>query len=110
MAEKSSGKKGLARKVYTGRSAATSLEIGADNFNHILGRFFGGLGIAWHVIADVVLHQFGHEGVDGAASGGEALEDIGAMFVVGEAAENAFELADDFLGAVNEVEFFSGCV
>jgi len=62
------------------------------------------------MVADVIFHQFGHEGVDGAASGGEALEDVGAVLFVIEAAQDTFELADDFLGAVDEVEFFSGSV
>jgi len=67
-----------------------------------------GFGIARHVVADMVFHEFGHEAVDGAASGGEALEGFGAGFVLVEGAQDAFKLADDFLGAVNEVEFFRG--
>ena len=76
----------------------------------IVGGFLRGFGIARHVVADVVFHEFGHEAVDGAASGGEALEGFGARFVLVEGAQDAFELADDFLGAVNEVEFFAGSV
>ena len=85
-------------------------EVGADDVDDIVGGFLGGFGIAGHVIADVVFHEFGHEAVDGAASGGEALESFGARFVLVEGAQDAFELADDFLGAVDEIEFFSGGV
>ena len=56
--------------------------------------------------ADVIFHQFPHEAVDGPAGGGKALENFGARVIVVEPAQNAFELADDFLGAVDEVEFF----
>ena len=89
------------------RISSISFEVGADDLNDIVGGFFGRLRIARHVIADVVFHQFGHEAIDGAASGGEALERVGARFIFVEGAKNAFELADDFLGAVDEVEFFA---
>jgi len=58
------------------------------------------------VISNVILHEFGHEAVDGPARGGEALEGIGAGFVVVERAQNAFKLADDFFRAVDEIQFF----
>jgi len=44
----------------------------------IVGSRFRGFGIARHVVADVVFDQLGHEAVDGAAGGGETLEDIRA--------------------------------
>ena len=78
------------------------------DLNDVIGGFFRGLGFSRHVIADVVFHQLGHEAVDGAAGGGEALEGFGAGFVFIEGAEDAFELADNFLGAIEEVEFFAG--
>jgi hypothetical protein len=59
------------------------------------------------VIADVVFHQLTHETVDGTAGGGQTLERLGARFVFVEGAKDAFELADDFLGAGDEVEFFT---
>ena len=73
----------------------------------IVSGFLRGLGIARHVVADVIFHEFGHEAVDGAASGREALEGFGARLVLVEGAQDAFELADDFLGAVDEVQFFA---
>ena len=76
----------------------------------IVGSFFRGLGIARHVVADVVFHQFGHEAIDGATSGGEALEDLRAGIIFVQSAQDAFELADDFLAAVDEVEFFARLV
>jgi len=59
------------------------------------------------MIADVVLHQLGHEAVDGAARGGKALEGVRAGLIVVQRAKNAFELPDDFLGAVDQVQFFA---
>jgi len=83
------------------------LEVSADDLDDIVGGFFRGLGIARHVVADVVFHQFAHEAVDGAARGREALEDIRAGIIFIEGAQDAFELADDLLSTVDEVQFFA---
>ena len=58
----------------------------------------------------MVLHEFGHQAVDGAARGGEALEDIRAGIIFIQSAQNTFELPDDFLGAVDEVQFLARSV
>jgi hypothetical protein len=58
------------------------------------------------VVADVVLHQLRHQAIDGAARGGKALQNVGARFFLVQGAEHAFQLPDDLLGAVNEVQFF----
>lgn len=63
-----------------------------------------------HVIADVIFHELTHKAIDGAACRGKALEHISARFVGVESAQNAVELTNYFLGAVNEVEFFSRSV
>jgi len=63
-----------------------------------------------HVVADVVFHEFGHEAVNGAASGGKPLQGVGARFVLVEGAQDAFQLADNFLGAVDEIQFFARSV
>jgi hypothetical protein len=84
-----------------------SLQIGADNLDDIVGSFPGRLRIARHVIPDMVFHELAHQAVDGTTSGGEPLEDVGALFVFVEGAKNAFELADDFLGTRDEIEFFA---
>jgi hypothetical protein len=62
------------------------------------------------VITDVVLHEFRHQAVDSSTGGGQALESIRARIVLVEGAKDAFELADDFFGAVNQVQFFSRCM
>jgi len=59
------------------------------------------------VVADVVLHQFPHQAVDGAARGGQALQDVGSVPVLFNGAEGGFQLADDFLSAGNSIEFFA---
>lgn len=59
------------------------------------------------MLAEVVLHEFGHQGIDGAAGGGEALQGIGAGLVLVEGAKDTFELANDFFGAFDQVQFFS---
>jgi len=68
--------------------------------------FFRGLGIARHVVADDGLHQLAHEAVDGATRGGEALEDVGAGIIFIEGAQDAFELADDFLVRLTRSSFW----
>jgi hypothetical protein len=90
------------------RISPSSLEVGANDLDNVVGGFLGRSGIAGHMVSDVVFHQFGHEAVDGAASGGEALESVGARLVFIEGAEDTFELANNFLGAIDEVEFFAG--
>ena len=92
--------------VRSNRSCLPSFQVRTDDLDHIVGGFFRGLGIARHVVADVIFHQFPHETVDGSAGGGEALENFGARVVIIEPAQNAFELANDLLRAVDEVEFF----
>jgi len=85
-------------------------QVRADDLDDVVGGFFRRLGIARHVIADVIFHELGHEAINGAARGGKALEGVGAWLIVVERAKNALELADDFLGAVNEIQFFPGSV
>ena len=55
----------------------------------------------------MILHEFGHEGVDGSARGSEALEHVGAVLVFVEAAKHAFELSDDFFRPINQIQLFS---
>jgi hypothetical protein len=83
------------------------LQIRSHNLNQIVGGFFGGFCFSRHVIADVVLHQFAHEAVDGAARGGKALQDVGATLVLIQGATDGFELSHDFLGAREQIQFFS---
>jgi hypothetical protein len=87
--------------------AFASLQIGSDDMDDVVVGFFGRFRIAWHVVSDVVFHQLAHEAIDGAARRGQALQHLGALLVLVEAAEDAFELADDFLRACDEVEFFA---
>jgi hypothetical protein len=75
------------------------LQVGAHDLDEIVGGFLRGFRFARHVVADVVFHQFAHKAVDGAAGGGEALQDFGAGLVLIQGAADGFELAHDFLGA-----------
>jgi hypothetical protein len=86
--------------------ASTSFQVRAHDLDDIVGGLFRRFGIARHVVSNVIFHQLGHEAVDGAARGGQALEGISAGLILVECAKNAFELADDFLGAIDELEFF----
>ena len=83
------------------------LEVGADDFDHVLGGFGGGFRFARHVMEDVVLHEFAHEAVDGSTGSGEALQDIGAVGIFLESVEHGFQLANNFLGAGDEIETFA---
>ncbi|OLE46877.1 MAG: hypothetical protein AUG46_08235 [Acidobacteria bacterium 13_1_20CM_3_58_11] len=56
---------------------------------------------------DVVFDHLGREAVDGAAGGGETLEDIRAGPVLAEGAQDALQLSDEFCGAVDEVQLLS---
>ena len=58
-------------------------------------------------MTDMVFHQFAHKAVDGTTCGSEALERLRAGLVFRQGAKNAFELADNFLGARDEVELFA---
>jgi hypothetical protein len=73
----------------------------------VVGGHFRRFRIARHVLSNVVFHQLAHEAIDGAACGGQTPQHFGALFIFVEAAENAFELANDFLGACDKVEFFA---
>jgi hypothetical protein len=84
-----------------------SLQIRSDNLNQIVRGFLGGFRVPRHVVADVVFHQFAHEAIDGAARGGEALQDLGARLVLIQGAPDGFELPHNFLGASNQIQLFS---
>jgi hypothetical protein len=81
-------------------------QIGTDDFDNVVRGFFRGLRIMRHVVEDVILKELAHQAVDGSARGGEALQDVGALLVIVQPAQDAFELPDHFLRARYEVEFF----
>ena len=60
------------------------------------------------MMADVVFHELRHEAIDRPARGGEALEHVGASFVLIQSTLGGFELTDNLLRAIQEIEFFSG--
>ena len=61
---------------------APLFQISAHDADKIVHCLFGRLAVPWHVVANVVFHEFAHEAVDGSPCGGESLKDIGALFVV----------------------------
>jgi hypothetical protein len=75
--------------------------------NHVLGRFLGRFRILRHVVEDVVFHEFAHEAVDRATRGSETAKDLGALFIAAQALEYRLELADNLLGSIYQVQFFS---
>lgn len=56
---------------------------------------------------DVILHQFTHEAVNGAANGGQTLQDIGAVGIFFEGTQHRFELSNNFLRSINQFKFFA---
>lgn len=56
---------------------------------------------------DVILHQLAHKSIDGAASCGQTLQDVGAMGVFFQSAQRRFQLADDLFGTGNKLKFFA---
>lgn len=91
--------------VY-GPKGRSLLQVGADKFDKVMGRFRGGPGFSRHVVANVVLHEFAHQAVNGAAGGRQPLQDVSAAGVLFEGALGGFELADYLFGPGNEIEFF----
>jgi|SRR5271168_1605816 len=89
------------------RPAFASLQICPYDLDDVVSGLFRRFRISWHVISDVVFHQLAHEAVDGAASGSQTLQRLGTGLVLVEGPQNALELADDFLGAGDEVDFFA---
>ena len=87
--------------------AANSFQISADNLDEVVGRTFQGLTGSGHVIPNVVFHKFGHQAVDSSTRSREALKDIGARRIFVKSTEDRFELADHFLGSIDEVQLFS---
>jgi hypothetical protein len=71
-----------------------SLQIGANDLNDIVGSFAGGLGVARHVVADVVFHQLRHQAIDGAVGGRKTLQNVVARILLIQGAKNAFQLPD----------------
>jgi hypothetical protein len=71
--------------------------------NHVISRFFRGLGFARHVVADVILHQLTHQAVDRSPGGGEALKHVRARRIFFQGALDGFQLAHNLLGAIEEI-------
>jgi hypothetical protein len=86
------------------------LQIGAYNPDEIFCGFLGRFGIAWYVVAYVVLHQLCHKAIDGSPCGRQPLEHVGTLLVVVQRAQYGLKLTDHFLGAVNQIQFFSRCM
>ena len=62
------------------------------------------------MIADVVLHQFSHQTIDGSPGGGQTLQHLRALLVIVQGSVYGFELADNLFRAVYQVDFFRGGV
>jgi hypothetical protein len=58
-------------------------------------------------VEDVIFHEFAHEAVDRATGGGETVKNLGALLIFIQPFKNGLELPYDFLGAVDEIQFFS---
>jgi len=97
----------LRPKGYKPNRRFALLEVAFHNFDYVIGSFFGRFRIPGHVVADVILHEFRHEGVDGAARGSEALQYVRTMFIFVQAAKNTFELPNDLFCPVDQIQLFS---
>lgn len=82
----------------------TSFQESADNLDDVVSGSFGRFR---HVIANVVLQKFPHQAIDSTAGRRKALKNIVAGNVFFQAALDSFELPDNLLCPVNEVQFFS---
>ncbi len=98
---------GRYRKTHVNATDFSLLKIGSNDLDDVVGGFFRRFRISRHVVSDVVFHQLAHKAVNRASRGGQALQRLGARLVFVEGTKNAFELANDFLGAGDEVELFA---
>ena len=87
---------------------APLFQISPDDLDDVFRRFVRGLRIPGHVIADVIFEQLSHQAVDGAASGRQSLENIGARRVLFQRPLNGLQLPYNFFGAVEKIQFFAG--
>ena len=62
------------------------------------------------MVANVVFHEFGHETVNRSPCCREPLQDVCALFIIIERAQNGLQLPDDLLCPVYKVQLFSRCV
>jgi hypothetical protein len=62
-------------------------QVGAHDADVIVGSFFRRFAVSWHMVANVVFHEFGHEAVDGSPGSREPLKDVCTLFVVVESAQ-----------------------
>jgi hypothetical protein len=88
-------------------TAQSLFEVGAHNPNQIIDGLSGRLTVPRHVVADVVLHEFGHEAVNGTPGRRESLKNVRALFVVVESTQNGLELPDNLLCAIDKVQLFA---
>jgi hypothetical protein len=87
--------------------AENSFQISTDNLDEVVGGIFQGLAGSGHMIPDVVFHKFRHKAVDASTRSREALKYIGAWRIFVKTTEDGLELADHFLGPINQVQLFS---
>src|SRR5579863_5800467 len=87
-----------------------SLDIAMENLDEILGGAgFAGIdfgGFAENVETDFAVDDFDQQAVDGAAAGGNLLQDGGALAVFLERRADAFDLAFDAVDASQELAAF----
>lgn len=83
------------------------LQISSHDLNDIVSGLFRRFRVSRHVVSDVIFHQLAHEAIDRTASCGQPLQRFGTWLVFVKCAKHALELADDFLGARDEVYLFA---
>ena len=98
----------LLERVWGEGFVGPSLEVSADDLNHVLGGFLCRFRILWHMVEDVVFHEFRHQTVDRTTGGCETVENLGALRIVIQRLEDRLELPDDLFGSIHQVQFFSG--
>jgi len=110
LTQRTGPRKRFARQVVSTPQRTGSFEIGTNDLDNVLSSFFRGLGFARHVIANMVFHELSHKAVDGTTGGGETLKNLRAARVLFEGTLDSFELSDDLLAAINEIQFFTRIV
>jgi hypothetical protein len=107
----------LKTRLYVGRmpkssgkpleiTAPSLFEVGAHDADQIIDGLSGRLTVPRHVVANVVLHQFGHEAVDRSPGRRKSLKNVCALFIIVESTKNGLQLPDNLLCAIDKVQLF----
>jgi hypothetical protein len=87
-------------------TAPSLFEVCAHDADQIIDGLSGRLTVPRHVVANVILHEFGHEAVDRSPGRRESLKNVCALFIIVESTQNGLQLPDNLLCAIDKIQLF----